>query len=88
MFGKYCLGVNIDDMGVLLQVLIEATNDDNRTALMEQVANSSTDSMGRGIVMYWQHVEFVDEDEENGVVEYGDDPEDPYGFIDNRPSVE
>lgn len=73
MFGRCCLGVNIDDVGVLLQVLVEATNDDNRTTLMEQVYNASTDSMGRGIVMYWKQVEFVDEEDES---EDGDD--EPY----------
>lgn len=66
MYGKSCPAIVIDDMTDLLRLGVElGVNGLNETGL----PGTSTDSMGRDIVVYWPsvkvEVEEGDEDEEN-----------------------
>ena len=61
MYGKNCLAVDLtDSISHLFASIIYYTDDDNREELAEAFENMRQDSMGRGIVVYFPDVEYVD----------------------------
>lgn len=64
MFGKSCLGVQIDGMselGALLAAIIEKVSIDNRAIIAEDISSIATDSLGKGVIVYFSKVEFLHE---------------------------
>jgi hypothetical protein len=68
MYGKYCLAVESDDSPeqVLLSIVGEYTytadNLDEVRALTEALKGCQTDTLGRGAILYWPGIEWVDTD--------------------------
>lgn len=68
MFGKTCLGVQIEGMnklGSLLATIIGKIDDSNRVAVVEEICSITTDSLGKGIIVYFPRVEFCKSDDED-----------------------
>jgi hypothetical protein len=69
MNGKTCLAVSLgsDFAGDLLLIgsLIADHNTDNPTEVIDIPTETRTDSMGRGIVVYWPEIQFLADDEED-----------------------
>lgn len=64
MYGTQCLGFEVDEYVSLLQVaadLIDSVSEDNMEALAQVLRESRTDSMGRGQIVYFPHVEWQEE---------------------------
>lgn len=59
-----CLGVVDFEMGDLLALIIENTNDANREELADTVRVMRTDSMGKGTIVYFPGVVYVDPSDE------------------------
>lgn len=66
MYGKQCLGVDIDtntNVFEFIADLIDAANcasehDDHLSVVLEALRGSRTDSMGLGQIIYWPSVEW------------------------------
>ncbi len=72
MFGRYCVGVNVDSLGSFLRGITTAAfefsvEDENfdYDDFADELGNIRQDSMGTGVVLYFPDVDFVkDEDED------------------------
>ena len=60
MYGKTCLGVT-GRLSDLLAAVAYMVDDDTREELAEDLANTSTDSMGLSTIFYWPRVAFYQE---------------------------
>ncbi len=66
MYGRSCLGVETNDIGDLFAaVLEEVEGDDDTREIQEAFRDMRTDAMGRGTIVYFPNVPFVDEEEED-----------------------
>jgi hypothetical protein len=65
MYGKKCLGVEVDDLGgfisAVFQVAAEADCDFSEIA--ESFQDMRTDSMGSGVIIYFPKIEFITDDD-------------------------
>jgi hypothetical protein len=66
MYGKCCVGLTMDNVSDMLPTLLAEVTDDNRNALIRAFGNTRTDSMGRGVVVYFPNIPFVEEGQEDG----------------------
>lgn len=61
MYGKSCLGVEVDNLGEFISILLESVQGEEDTRdLQEAFLNLKQDQMGHGIVLYFPDVEFTD----------------------------
>jgi hypothetical protein len=72
MYGKTCLGVEVDNLGEFFANIISALTDDvtsdNSTttaAVIEAFGNMKTDSMGLGVIIYFPDVKFKHEEKDD-----------------------
>lgn len=59
MFGKQCVAIPLDNMGGLFKLLLtigrlSEEQDHNK------LSNLRTDELGRGLVIYWPYIEWVE----------------------------
>jgi hypothetical protein len=60
MSGRTCLGIVVNSsVGEVLAMLVESVDDSNREEIVQAVRSMRTDSMGRGVVLYWPSIAFV-----------------------------
>lgn len=68
MFGANCIGVDLADhseifkVGALLGSLLAGQDEFD----VRELSRSATDSMGRGVILYWPGLSWEDEFEERG----------------------
>jgi hypothetical protein len=73
MFGKECLGVEVSslkEMFISVLIALSERDDQDTTDLQEDFESMKTDSLGRGMIVYFERVPFVsdeDEDEDEGI---------------------
>ena len=79
MYGKECLAVTSDEAApevltlLFEEVIMKHPSEEEKEAFAEALRGFKTDSMGRGTVIYWPNVKYVEnEDEED---EESDDDE-------------
>jgi hypothetical protein len=68
MYGKSCLAVSADDPVEVVAKAMAAVAADNGVDLWdlaEKISNARTDSMGRGIVIYWPGIPYDGPDEDD-----------------------
>ena len=62
MYGKYCLSVNVDDLGKFIADVVSGMQSqvggENIDEITKAFRRMSTDSMGRGMVVYFPNVPF------------------------------
>ena len=57
MYGTTCLGINLDDLRKVTELLVYIAGDDHNLATT--LANNLTlDDMGRGVIAYWPIIAF------------------------------
>ncbi len=77
MYGRICLGVDTDDVGEVFAAILESVEGEEDTRdIQEAFRNMRTDSMGRGTIVYFPQVPFVDDEEDE---EEEDDEDPPHG---------
>ena len=65
MYGRQCLGVEVDSLGELFVSVLEGVEgEDDTQDLQRAFRDMRTDSMGLGVVVYFPSVPFVGDDEE------------------------
>lgn len=65
IYGKTCLGVETSDLGELFAAVLESVEgDDDTREIQEAFRQMATDSMGRGTIVYFPGVPFVDDEED------------------------
>lgn len=66
MFGASCLGVEGDSLVEIFAALFQAAADQgpDLQEIADALADGRTDSMGRGVILYFPQIGFVDEEEE------------------------
>lgn len=68
MYGKSCLGVGWDgDLAIFIADFMRAMKDSNlsnadKEDIIDEFESMRTDSLGRGMIIYFPTVDFVDED--------------------------
>lgn len=62
MYGKTCLGVSVDSLGAFFATVLKCVRgEDDTQAIQKAFAGMATDSMGRGVVVYFPSVHFEEE---------------------------
>lgn len=61
MYGKDCLGVDVDGIGTLLLAVAEFVTDDNRAEILETLRGTRSDAMGLGTIVYFPGTPYVGE---------------------------
>lgn len=68
MYGKTCLGINVDSsdilgkLGKIMADLVRDTPEEFREGVAAGLRRVKTDSMGKGMIVYFPDVEFQDQD--------------------------
>ncbi len=63
MYGKYCIGVSVDDVSEALAAMTEFCDDTSEAASI--LRSYRSDSMGRRVIVYWPNIKWPENEKED-----------------------